>query len=121
MSGTVLFRLVLVLGSLLLVPPSGYSDTGASSSSTTPPPASLIRSVPIHPELASGLIPPAVVAPDLTESEAVPESGAMVEVKTVGMSMGKLRRGAYRYPDHDLTGRFVELTTELPPMFGDGE
>jgi len=34
------------------------------------------------------------------------------------VSLEQLRRGDVLYPDQDLVGRFVELLTECPPLFG---
>lgn len=38
-----------------------------------------------------------------------------------GVTLDRLRRELYRYPDQDLAGRFVELLTERPPLFGSDE
>ena len=35
-----------------------------------------------------------------------------------GISLDRLRRELYRYPDQDMVARFLELTTERPPLFG---
>lgn len=34
------------------------------------------------------------------------------------ISLDRLRRENYRYPDHDLANRLVEVATERPPLFG---
>lgn len=35
------------------------------------------------------------------------------------LTLERLRRELTRYPDEDLLGRFLELSTELPPLFGE--
>jgi hypothetical protein len=35
-----------------------------------------------------------------------------------GLSLERLRRENSRYPDQDSAGRFIELSTECPPLFG---
>jgi hypothetical protein len=37
------------------------------------------------------------------------------------ISLDRLRRELYRYPDSDMVTRFLELTTERPPLFGSDE
>lgn len=36
------------------------------------------------------------------------------------VSLERLRREQYRYPDQDLAGRMIETTTECPPLFESG-
>ena len=33
------------------------------------------------------------------------------------ISLDRLRREQYRYPDQDLAGRMIEMATECPPLF----
>ncbi len=37
------------------------------------------------------------------------------------ISLERIRRESARYPDMDTAGRFVELSTECPPLFGSDE
>lgn len=100
------------------------------SSLSTATPALLIQAVPVQSELARSRVgtPNRNVSPAVVSGVQAPEDqrvGAeervVVEMPPRWLSVELLRRSATRYPDHDLAGRFVEMATELPPMFGDEE
>ncbi len=69
-----------------------------------------------RPLVASPNVYHAAPAP-LLEPEAgrVPEQ--VVENPRL-ISFDRLRRESYRYPDQDLLGRWIEVSTQLPPLFG---
>ena len=124
---TVLCRVLIAFSSLLFLASGSYSDT-STYSSTTVAPASILQTVPVQPELARGrgavasnVSVPTAAAPvvQAPEDKVVKAKEIVVEMPPGRLSMELLRRSAYRYPDHDVAGRFVEMETELPPMFGD--
>lgn len=118
-------RVLLAFGFVLVFSSSGYPD------SSTVVPAPLIQTIPVQSELARSPIgapnrnvsPSAVSGVHASEDQRVgAEERVVVVMPSRWLRGGELlRRSAYRYPDHDLAGRFVEMSTELPPMFGDEE
>lgn len=62
---------------------------------------------------------PAVAAP-VVEKAAYRHPVIVLEAPE-GVSLDRLRRESASYPDHGMAGRFVELSTELPPLFGTDE
>ncbi len=110
MFGTILCRVFVVVGllSILLLPSGGYAETSTTYSS-------VFQRVPVQAEQP---VMGAMRAHDLSTPLAVSQAA---EDKAVEPSMRLLRSDATRYPDHDLAGRFVEMSTELPPMFGGQE
>ena len=61
---------------------------------------------------------PSIVRPLETRVGADQPMRPMTVEGEFRISLDRLRRELYRYPDQDLVGRFFELLTERPPLFG---
>ena len=128
---TAWFRVFLMaLGFLLVFASGGYSDSSITPAPSAAAPAPFIQTVPVQSGLTGSRVgashrnaSPAVVSDvQATEEDDVVGAEVMViELPSKWLSRELVRGSATRYPDHDLAGRFVEMSTELPPMFGDEE
>ncbi len=78
---------------------------------------------PVAPEVVLGAAEPrrpvVIVADPEVEDEAASAHPVIVVEPPRAFSFEGLRRGSYLYPDHDLGSRWVEMGTELPPLFGE--
>lgn len=65
--------------------------------------------------------PQAEAAVGRDELRPMPRAGQPVIVVEAPrqVSFEGLRRDVYLHPEHGLTGRFLEMGTELPPLFGE--
>ena len=95
---------------VLFAASSGYSETAY-------PPAALTLPAPQSLEIRAQVSGSGVPA---HPSPAAPQAVIVVETPRT-LTLDGLRRDASLYPDHDLAGRFVELTTQLPPLFGEDD
>jgi len=115
-------RVLLAFGFVLVFSSGGYPDSSTTSGPATAALAPLIQTVPVQSELARSRVGAPNRGVQVPEDQRVgAEERVVVEMPPRWLSGELLRRSAYRYPDHDLAGRFVEMATELPPMFGDEE
>lgn len=80
-------------------------EVGAPRNELTPPAA-----VPVQAPPAAPAVPQAAERSEYRHPVIVLEAPERV-------SFDQLRREAARYPDHSMSGRFVELSTQLPPLF----
>ena len=129
---TAWFRVLMALGSLLVFASGGYSDSSITLAPSTAAPTPLIQTMPVQSGLTGNRVsalnpsvsPAAALDVQVSEDKAVGAEVAevmVIEMPPKWLSRELVRGSAYRYPDHDLAGRFVEMSTELPPMFGDEE
>ena len=107
----VLAALIVASGSV------GYAETVAVSAGK----AAVLREIG---QVAPVRLPIMVRAPIVNRKEltpVVPQKARQVLVVEPPrrLSLDRLRRESSRYPELDMVGRFVELSTECPPLFGD--
>ena len=116
-------RVLLASGFVLVFSSVGYPDSSIVA------PAPLSQTAPVQSGLVGSRVgapnwdvsPAAVSDVQAPENKRVEAEGVVIEMPPKWLSRERVRGSATRYPDHDLAGRFVEMATELPPMFGDEE
>ncbi len=110
----------------LAVSAGSYADTPTPNAVTYFTPAVAPVAKPVMPETQAPTVVPRPVVERVGVEPAIRIQAAPAEeianaLTTVEapdrLSMDRLRRQAYRYPDRDEVSRFAELNTELPPLF----
>lgn len=101
-----------VVAVLLLTTREGYSETVSADAAKILPALKPMEMV-ITPQI-NGSVPQWIQA-----RTPVAASGQRIILEAPrGLSLERLRRENSRYPDQDMVGRFIELSTECPPLFG---
>lgn len=108
----VLARSATAVFFILFNSPAGFSESAANAAAVQQTPRPIQISNPTPMGVGDGL----EVKGAQVLGEAPSQETESVPAPPHRLSMDRLRRENFRYPDHGLIGRFIELSTECPPL-----